>query len=46
MARAARELLALLATPDLSARCRRAAEDHYALRHSIDDQLTLYRRLG
>ena len=45
MTRAARELLALLATPDLASRCRRAAEDHYALRRSIDDQLALYRRV-
>jgi glycosyltransferase involved in cell wall biosynthesis len=46
MMRAAQALLALLATPDLASRCRRAAEDHYALRRSIDDQLALYRRLG
>jgi glycosyltransferase involved in cell wall biosynthesis len=43
--RAIAELRALLADPDLSRRCRAAAEKHYALRPAVERQLALYRDL-
>jgi glycosyltransferase involved in cell wall biosynthesis len=43
--RAARELLELLRDPDLPARCRRAAEEHYSLARGIDAQMRLYETL-
>lgn len=46
LAKAARELADLLADPELPARCRRAAERHYALMQTVDRQAALYRRLG
>lgn len=42
---AARELHELLADGDIRARCRRAAEVHYALEPACDRQLALYRRI-
>ncbi|QQS47674.1 MAG: glycosyltransferase [Acidobacteriota bacterium] len=42
---AARELLELLKDPDLSARCRRAAEENYSLARGVEDQLRLYREV-
>jgi glycosyltransferase involved in cell wall biosynthesis len=39
------ELVALLADPDLAARCRRAAARHYSLAEGCQRQMTLYRRL-
>jgi glycosyltransferase involved in cell wall biosynthesis len=43
--RAARELAELLRDPALGARCRRAAEAHYALDPACERQMALYRRL-
>jgi glycosyltransferase involved in cell wall biosynthesis len=40
---AARELITLLADPDLTTRCRQAAEDCYSLERGVDTQLALYR---
>lgn len=40
--RAFRELLELLNDPDLPARCRRAAESHYALDAACERQMNLY----
>lgn len=40
--RAFRELLDLLSDPDLPARCRRAAESHYALTPACERQIYLY----
>jgi glycosyltransferase involved in cell wall biosynthesis len=40
-----RELHALLNDPDLPARCRRAAESHYALAPACTRQMALYQRL-
>jgi glycosyltransferase involved in cell wall biosynthesis len=42
---AARELHELLADKDIRARCRRAAEAHYALEPACDRQLALYRQI-
>jgi len=42
---AARELKALLEDEELAGRCRRAAEDHYALDQACDRQFDLYREL-
>lgn len=39
---AARELQVLLADPELAARCRQAAESHYALAPAIERQFKLY----
>ncbi|HEX3151785.1 MAG TPA: glycosyltransferase [Gemmataceae bacterium] len=41
--RAARELLGLLDDPELSVRCRRAAEDHYDLDAACRRQMALYK---
>lgn len=43
--RAARGLRDLLADADAPARCRRAAEQHYALAPACDRQMTLYRQV-
>jgi hypothetical protein len=43
--RAVAELRLLLADPDLSRRCRAAAEKHYALRPAVERQLGLYREI-
>ena len=43
--RAIVELRALLNDPELSRRCRVAAEEHYALRPAVERQLALYREL-
>jgi glycosyltransferase involved in cell wall biosynthesis len=43
--RAIDELNALLKEPDLASRCRRAAEDHYALTPACERQVGLYRKL-
>jgi hypothetical protein len=43
--RALSELRALLKDDQLAARCRRAAEDHYALEPACDRQLILYQNL-
>lgn len=42
---AARELKSLLEDEELPARCRRAAEEHYALESACDRQFELYREL-
>lgn len=42
---AARELVSLLADPELARRCRRAAEQHYDFSVGCDRQLELYRRI-
>jgi glycosyltransferase involved in cell wall biosynthesis len=44
-ARAAKELRALLDDHELGARCRRAAEEHYALGPACDRQMALYREV-
>lgn len=43
--RAVRELLGLLADPELSQRCRRAAEKYYALEPACERQAELYQNL-
>jgi glycosyltransferase involved in cell wall biosynthesis len=43
--RAVRELQSLLDDPELSQRCRYAAETHYALRPACERQLALYQHL-
>jgi len=43
--RAVGELQALLRDPDLSSRCRRAAEEHYALTPACERQVSLYHRV-
>jgi glycosyltransferase involved in cell wall biosynthesis len=43
--RALTELRALLSDPDLSRRCRLAAESHYALRPAVERQVSIYRQL-
>jgi glycosyltransferase involved in cell wall biosynthesis len=43
---AARELAELLRDPGLPARCRRAAEAHYALEPACDRQAALYQRVA
>jgi glycosyltransferase involved in cell wall biosynthesis len=42
---ATRELRELLADGEIRARCRRAAEAHYALEPACDRQLALYREI-
>jgi glycosyltransferase involved in cell wall biosynthesis len=44
--RAARELKTLLEDKELPARCRRAAEEHYALEPACERQLDLYHKLS
>lgn len=43
--RAAAGLLELLQDPDLRARCRKAALEHYDLQRGVADQLSLYREI-
>jgi glycosyltransferase involved in cell wall biosynthesis len=43
--RAVGELQALLRDPDLASRCRRAAEEHYALTPACERQFSLYHRV-